>query len=178
GGVRTGRRVGGRGRGGESFRSRLRAADSRNVPEAKLGPNVVYFPDQDRWVQLHITRHADPLAQQDIEAQRDDIRKRLKDLIDELVRERRIVHKLKEESKDRNARLTGEQGGRLRELVGDHQGVQKKLTDLVRDMSLVPALARLAETAQSVNDNELRNADGSLQQAQKEARADPRRDQF
>ena len=53
---------------GDKLMVRLRAADNRNVPDAKLGPNVVTFPVGDHWTELRVSADAPSVRQQDVTA--------------------------------------------------------------------------------------------------------------
>ena len=55
------------------IRYRLKAQDNRRVPEAKLTPNIAYHPDSARWLTLKIGNEAEPLRQQEVVAQRDEV---------------------------------------------------------------------------------------------------------
>jgi hypothetical protein len=160
---------------GDTFQFRLKIADNRNVPEAKLAPQVVYHPADNRWFTLKIARAAEPLKQQEILAQRDDIRKRLEALIDDLKGERRRIYKTQQEAR-REQKLSTEANFMLKDLRKEHQGNERTLSDLVRDVALTPELKALANRLQDVGDQELHNASAALQQAEKERTASSPRD--
>ena len=92
-----GLKIAGKAREGQTFQFRLKIADNRNVPEAKLQPNVVYHPAENRWFSLKIAQNAEPLKQQEILAQRDDIRKRMQELIELLKKDGRMAMKARAE---------------------------------------------------------------------------------
>src|SRR5262249_15428997 len=68
--------LGGKVKEGDEVHYRLRITDNRDVPEAGLKPHVVYYPAE-RWLGLRVVGQTVPLAQQEIQAQREDIDKRL-----------------------------------------------------------------------------------------------------
>jgi hypothetical protein len=160
---------------GDTFQFRLRIADNRRVPEAKLAPQVVYHPTDNRWFTLKIARAAEPLKQQEIVAQRDDIRKRLDALIDDLKGERRRIYKTQQEAR-REQKLTAEANLLMKDLRKEHQGNERTLSDLARDVALTPDLKSLSNRLQDVGDQEMHNASAALQQAEKERAASNPRD--
>lgn len=162
---------------GDTFQYRFIAADNRNVPEAKLGPNVVTYPSDNRWFSLKIAKQAEPLKQQEILAQRDDINRRLDDLLNDLNRERRKLYRTQSEARTAD-KLTPEAQVLLPELKQMHQTNEKTANDLAKDTALTPALRNMAERIQETADHELRNAGTSLTQAQKEKKSAPRDREF
>src|SRR5205823_9442692 len=62
-------------------KGQFRDADGRAVPRAELKPHVTYFPERangkDRWFILRVSRQAEPLARQEIVAQRDLVRQKI-----------------------------------------------------------------------------------------------------
>src|SRR5581483_4958388 len=134
----------------------LRAADGRDVPEAKLGPNVAYYPPGDRWGELRVVRDAEPVRQQEVTAKRDEIERRLRELIDEANRSQRAVYKLHQETEQNNIEPK-DQDDQLRKLTEGHEALARKLTDLAKDAD-VADLKPLAEKMQAVAEQELRQA--------------------
>jgi hypothetical protein len=160
---------------GDTFQFRMRVADNRRVPEAKLEPHVIYHPAENRWLSFKVERNAEPLKQQEILAQRDDVRKRLEALIADLKRERKDITILQSLAKQAEKFLP-EPAFRLQEVRKDHQGNDKTLSELARDVALTPALSALANRLLEVGDQEMRNATSALQKADKEKNAAKPRD--
>lgn len=160
---------------GDAFHYRLRILDNRNVPEAKVTPHVVYFPADNRWLTFKIAQSAEPLRQQEILAQRDDIRRRLDDLIRELNLERNKIYRTKMEAK-KNEKLLSEPAQLLQDTRKMHQDNEQTLGDLARDVGLTPELRALANRLQDVGDQEMRNASVAMQQAEKQKAASAPRD--
>jgi|GEM_PF-1744166 hypothetical protein len=159
---------------GDTFHYRLRIMDNRNVPEAKLTPHLTYFPADNRWLTFRIANSAEPLRQQEILAQRDDIRKRLDELINDLNLERNRLYRTKMEAK-KNEKLLSEPAQLLQDARKMHSNNERTLGDLARDVGLTPDLRMLANRLQDVGDQEMRNASVALQQAEKQkAAATPR----
>src|SRR5262249_41023519 len=154
----------------------LKASDNRNVPERKLTPHVVYHPSDNRWFALKIARTAEPLQQQEVAAQRDDVRKRIDDLIQRLHSERRGVLSTQLEAK-REQQLAREAAFRIQELRKEHHANENLLNELARDVGMNPAMSALANRLQEVGDQELHNASSAIQKAEREKTAAKPRDQ-
>jgi hypothetical protein len=157
---------------GDLVRYRLKAVDNRNVPEAKLGPNVTYHP-ADRWLTLKIANSAQPLRQQEIVAQRDEIRQRLEAIKSDLMKEQRGLYKLRQEARNQDA-LKPEQARDLKRLQQDNRSAENALRDLARDAAAMPAMQPLADRAQDVADKELHRSDQALHAAEKAPQANAR----
>ena len=149
---------------GDSFQYRLRIEDNRNVPEAKLGPNVVYLPDDKPWLTFNIARNADPLKEQEITAQREDIRRRLEALIKDLEIEDRSIGSRQEEAR-RNLPVRGEDEEKMRSLISAHGDYDRTLRSLAKDAIAITELKLLGDRMQDVADQEMRNAAVALQAA-------------
>lgn len=158
---------------GDQLRYRLKALDNRNVPEAKLEPNVVYFPAEDRWLTLQISRSADPLRQQEILAQRDAVQRKLDDLKKDLQKEQRSIYRLNQESRNQQ-NLQAEQREELKDLERNHQDATAALRDLAREAADQAGMQPLADKAANAADQEMRQADQALQAAERAKQADPR----
>jgi hypothetical protein len=157
---------------GDEVRFRIKVADNRNVPEAKLTPQVVYYP-ADRWLGLKIARQAEPLAQQEIQAQRNDINKRLEAIKEALKAEQRGVYNVRQESRDQPS-LLPEQSQKLQEQRRDNADAQRQLQELAREADQTPSLQSLADTAREVAEEELQRTGKELQQAEKADKAQTR----
>ncbi len=168
-------KLAGKVKAGDTFEFRLRIADNRRVPEAKLKPHMVYYPTDNRWLTLKIARSAEPLKKQEILAQRDDINQRLDALIEAIKSEARGVYGRQQEA-SREQKLDIETALKLKELRKEHSANERGIGDLVRDTGLIPELKRLSNRLQDVNDQEMRNASAALQQAEKERAAAAPRD--
>ena len=167
----------GKAKEGDEVRYRIRIADNRNVPEAKLGPNVVYFPP-DRWRTLKITRASDPKDMQDILAQRDDVNRRLDAIKNQIVNERNALQKLHKDSVAQDT-LKPEQAQDLKSIRKENRSATNSLEELARDVAQTPALKPVADRAQDVAEQEMRRSEKSLQEAAKKPEnADRRNREF
>ncbi|MCX7699568.1 MAG: hypothetical protein N2039_01690, partial [Gemmataceae bacterium] len=160
---------------GQTVQFRIRATDNRNIPEANLGPQSVYAPAENRWFAVKLTREAQPLRQQEITAQRDEIRKRLDELIEELHGERRRLYKARAES-NQAAQMTPDVAEQLRDLRKEHQQNEKSLDELTRQVDQIPELRPLAHRLQDVSDQEMRQTANALASAERERQASAPRD--
>src|SRR5207244_4255891 len=79
---------------GDEVRYRLKATDNRRV--ADLGPNVAYYPAAG-WRTVRIARHAEPLQQAEILAQKNDLRPRLEAIKRDLERQQRAASRVRRE---------------------------------------------------------------------------------
>jgi hypothetical protein len=161
---------------GDEVRYRLRITDNREVPEAGLKPHVIYFPAE-RWLGLKIASQSKPLAEQEIQAQRDDIDKRLDAIRKELEREQRGVYKLRQETRSQPS-LLPEQTQELQSLQKDHSSSREALDRLAQEAAQTPDLQEVAEQAQKVADEELRRGETDLADSLKEESAPKRQQQL
>lgn len=161
---------------GDEVRYRLRVRDNRDVPEAGLKPHVVYYP-ADRWLNLRIVGQTQPLAQQEIQAQRDDIDKRLEAIKKNLEREQRGVYKLRQETRTQPS-LLPEQTQELNSLRAENESSREALDQLARDTAETPELQDIADKAKEVAEDELRRSETALNDAAKEEKASQRQRQL
>jgi hypothetical protein len=163
---------------GDEISYRLKAADNRRIPEAGLGPQVVYFPPegapgQPRWQIIKINRQALPRGQQEIIAQHDTVSQRLEAIKTALLKEQRGVYKLRMESRGQSV-LNPEQKQAFEQLRQENRGNEKALRELAHEAAEAPALQAIAERAQQVADRELQHSNQDLQQAEKETSPEQR----
>jgi hypothetical protein len=154
---------------GDEIRYRLRIADNRDVPEAGLKPHVVYYPAE-RWLGLRIVGQTVPLAEQQIQAQRDEIDKRLEKIKKDLTREQRGVYKLRQETRNQPS-LLPEQTQELKSLRADNESSREALEQLSRETAGTPELRDLPENLKEVADEELKRSEADLTDAVKEEQA-------
>ena len=115
-------KIAGKANDGDKLFVRLRAADNRNVPDAKLGPNVANFPAGDRWSELHVAAGANPGRQTELTARRDDIEKRLREVIARVDQSARRIDALHQNidqgqaAADDQAKAVREYGGRANDV--------------------------------------------------------------
>lgn len=162
---------------GDLLRFRLRAWDNRALgraaiaglyPEAALAPHVVYEPapknDKDQWYTLKITSQADPLHQQEIVAQRDEIGRRVAAIKKALRAERTQLEKvhLAAHSQPFVTPEITQTLGRARSLNAD---ITKELSLLGREAMADPALLALAERAFDIAENEMGRTEQNLAKA-------------
>jgi hypothetical protein len=151
---------------GDEIQYRIRAED--NLPTEFGGPHVIYHP-ADRWLRLKVVRQAEPLQQQEILAQRDDVGRRLEAIKADLMKEQRGVYKVRQESRNEPA-LTPEQARDLKDLRQDNENTTKALDDLARETGLNPALQSVTERAKDVAEREMRRSQAALDQAAEKKR--------
>src|SRR5262249_55632141 len=157
--------LGGKVKAGDLLQYRIKAADNRRVPEAKLEPHIIYHPS-DRWRALKIVQSATPLKEQEILAQRDDINKRLETLKAELQQEQRNAYKQRQESRNETS-LNTQQKADLKELRKHDADNAKGLRELARDAGEQPAFQQIAERVQDVADQEMRRTAENLGKVEK-----------
>jgi hypothetical protein len=157
-------KLAGRVRDGDTASYRLRATDTRNIPEINLGPNVVTFPPNERWCELRVSKQAAPVREQEVDAQRDSVEKRLKELIERLDREIRSTYGLRQ-NVEREATTKGEQDRKLAEIVEEQKATSKQLGDLAAETEMAAGLQPLADRLRAVAQQEMRSADEGMQRA-------------
>ncbi len=162
----------GRVKEGDEIAYRIRAADNRRVPEAKLDPQVIYHPAEG-WRRLKVANQAQPLREQEILAQRDSLSRKLEAIKADLEKEQRGLYKLKQESRGREA-LDKQQAKDLQALEKDNRGVEEALHDVAREAEQAPALQPLADRARDVADREVHDASQDLRGAETAKKADER----
>jgi hypothetical protein len=62
---------------GDTLRLRLRVRDNRNVPSEKLGQQSAYYPSDNRWAELRIVEQAEPVREQTVISQANELNRRL-----------------------------------------------------------------------------------------------------
>lgn len=176
----TGRHVfhlSGKGKEGDLVRYRVKAQDNRDVPEANLKPQVIYYPPesggQPRWRTLKIARKAVPLEEQEILAQKEELDKKIDAIQRQLRSERNDLNNLQEITRNEPT-LKPEQVKILANVRNQNRAVESDLRELARDAGEVRGLEPVADVAQELADKEMRRGDESLKQAAKAAQAEPR----
>ncbi|MCI0460584.1 MAG: hypothetical protein L0Z62_26825 [Gemmataceae bacterium] len=156
-------------------------AEGRAVPAIALTPQTTYFPERaggkDRWYALRVNSKAEPLAKQEILAQRDQVRQQLDAILKKLTAERNRLTQLRNESRDRPV-LTDEQKGTLQGLREDNREVASDLNELAELADRIPALQPLAHTAEQVAARELTESGAALAKAQSKGIAARREQQL
>jgi predicted nucleic acid-binding Zn-ribbon protein len=127
------------------------------VPELKLGPQSVFHPSSDRWMKLHVAKSAQPLKEQEITAQRDEINRKLDAIKNDLIREQRGVYKARQETRDQE-KLSPEQQEQVKDLRNQNKNIEEALRDVARTAEKAPELQRVADRAQDLADQEMRAA--------------------
>jgi hypothetical protein len=133
-----------------------------NLPQPYQGPHVVVYP-ADRWLTLRIARRGDPLKQQEILAQRDDINRRLQAIRTALIQQKDGVDKIGAETRYRSS-LPRDRLDRVKQLQQENRTSQKDLRDLARGVEEVPALQPVAELARDMADQEMPKSQQALEQ--------------
>jgi hypothetical protein len=148
---------------GDKLAVRLVATDNRSVPEAKLGPNVTTFPPGDRWSEFRVSGDAGSLRQQEIVSRRDDIEKRLRELIAKVDRTVRQTYALHQDIE--NSFPSGEEQARnLRNLSNARDGLSRDLVGLAKDAELA-GVKPLADQMTAVDEVEMRQAGEAYREA-------------
>jgi hypothetical protein len=142
-----------------SYRFRVRD----NLPKEYKGPHVIVYP-ADRWLTLRVVRHGDPLKQKEILAQRDEINRQLESIKESLLREKRGVDKVRQETREQ-ASLPPEEAEHVQQLQQDNRGSQKALRDMAGAVEATPALQSIAELARAVADREMHESQKALELA-------------
>lgn len=164
--VATGRatfKLAGKAREGDKLFVRLRAVDNRNMPEAKLGPNVTTFPAGDRWSELRVTAAAESVRRQEVATRRDDIDKRLRELIAGVDRTDRRTYALHQDI-EKGRIKADEQTQIVSALTAEQADLAKQLNELANDAA-VAGLEPVADKLLSVGEQEFRQADEGFREA-------------
>jgi hypothetical protein len=148
-------------REGERLEYRFHLRD--NLPKEYQGPHVVVYP-ADRWLMLQAARQGDPLKQQEILAQRDEINRRLQAVRESVLREKRGVYKVRQETRDED-QMTSDQVERVNELKRENQGSEKALQEIAEIAETSPPLQPVAERARATAEGEMRQSEQALEQA-------------
>jgi hypothetical protein len=168
--------LGGKVKERDEVQYRLRISDNRDVPEAGLKPQVVFYPAE-RWLGLKIAGQTQSLAEQEIQAQRDDFDKRLDRIKKDLEREQRAVYKLRQETRTQPS-LLPEQTQELKSLRQENEASREALDQLAREAAEVPELHDVANLGKEVADEELRRSEKALTDAATEEKAPQRQRQL
>lgn len=147
-----------------------------NLPSKYKGPHVVLYP-ADRWLTLQAARRNDTLKDQEILAQRDEIRRRLQSIREALLREKRGVYKVRQETRDQ-ASLPFEQRENVQQLQRDNRDSEKALHAAAEIAAATPPLQPLAEEARAVAEQEMHQSEQALKQAPQEQAAAERTRRF
>ncbi len=150
-------------------RESARDADGRRVPSSDLSPQAAYFPEriggQDRWYLLRVSSKAEPLARQEILAQRDQVRAKVEAIQKKLATERAQLKQIQNDTRN-HPLLTPEQKSSLQALRRDSRAVRGDLSELADFAAQTPALQPLADTAETVAREEMPRTEEALGQAQ------------
>jgi hypothetical protein len=147
-----------------------------NLPAKYKGPHVLVYP-ADRWLTLQAARRNDPLKEQEIFAQRDEINRRLQAIREALLREKRGVYKVRQESRD-ETELPAEQRDSIQQLQRDNRASEKALRAVSELAEATPALQPVAERGRDIADGELRQSEQALEQAPRQKQAAERTRRF
>jgi hypothetical protein len=148
---------------GDKLAVRLIATDNRNVPEARLAPNIATFPSGDRWAEFLVSGDAGSLRQQEVVSRRDDIEKRLRELIVRVNRAARQTYALHQDIEN-SFPPAEEQVRNLRNLSNEREGLSRQLEGLAKDADL-GGLKPLAEQMSAVKEVEMRQAGEAFREA-------------
>jgi hypothetical protein len=161
-------------------KGQFRDADGRAVPRGELTAHVSYYPERlhgkDRWFILRVSHKADPLAKQEILAQRDQVRQKIEAIQKKLNAERGQLNRFRNEARTR-PQLGSEQQSALRELRHDNREVRNDLMDLARHTQETPALQPISDTAEQLARKELTESEQALDRARDKKKDANQRDQ-
>jgi hypothetical protein len=146
---------------GDEISYRIHIQDNR--PNEYGGPQSAYYPAE-RWLKLKVVKQAVPFREQEIAAERDDIRKRLEAIQADLQKEQLGINKLRQEAQTRPM-LTPEQTTDLKQVQQENRSTENALRDVARAAEANPLLEGLAQRARSIADRPLRQSAAALQEA-------------
>lgn len=167
----------------DRFSYRFRVSD--NLPKEHRGPHVLIYP-ADGWLTLQIARRGDSLTEQEILTQREEIERRLQAVREALLREKRAVNKVQQETIN-EVSLPPEQRENVQQLERDNQASQKELRETAaladppsNETPQPPTAAHqpVAQLARDVADKELNKVQQALEQALKQPSPPERLDQL
>jgi hypothetical protein len=140
---------------------RLRAED--NLPAEYGGPHVVTHP-ADGWLMLRVADEGQTLREKAIAVRRDELRRQLARLKDNLASEQRGIYRMDRETADSD-KLTAEQKQRLDQLRRDNQEARQALEKLGEQAGKAPVLEDLADKAAEAAQEPLQASQKALDRA-------------
>lgn len=133
---------------GDALRFRLRVRDNRNVPGEKLGSQSAYYPSDDRWAELRIVEQAEPVREQAVSSQSDELSRRLQGFAKGLT-----SLKVPEVPNVEDLSM----------LRFELQRYANSIREAAKDTAIVPGQAEIARRMLGIADNELATAIAQLQ---------------
>ncbi len=167
--------LGGKVKDGDAVAYRLKLYDNRSIPEVNLTPNITYYPAEG-WRNLRISRQAIPLREQEIQAARDSIDKKIEAIKEEVRKEKRGVYRLQQETRKQDA-LGTEQAQDLKGLQKDNLSIEDALRDVSQEAADA-GLKPIADRARDVAEKEMHNSAEELRAVPKQKTADNRSQRF
>jgi hypothetical protein len=157
---------------GDTIRVRLRAADTRSIPDLNLAPNETVFPSSG-WAMVRVVANARPLTEQDIVAQKEELRKKLTEAAAKVEAATRVVADLKKQSagKPMLTAVQAAEAAAARELA---QQAARTLNAAAADAARTPDLAPVADAARRIAEEPLANAEDELRKAGTDPKQEPR----
>ena len=140
---------------------RIRIQDNR--PQEYGGPQSAYYPAE-RWLKVKVVKQAVPFREQEIIAERDDIRKRLEAIQAELQKEQLGINKVRQEAQSRPM-LSPEQTTDLKQAQQENRSIENAVRDLAQVAEANPLLKHLAQQARNLAERPLRRSAAALQEA-------------
>ena len=140
---------------GDSVAFRIKLQDNRRVPEAGLTPNITYYPAEG-WRHLRISKQAVSLREQEIQAARDSINKKIEAIKEDIRKEKRGVYRLQQETRNERA-LGTEQAQDLKGLQKDNLSIEDALRDVSREAADA-GLQPVADKARDVAEKEMHHS--------------------
>jgi hypothetical protein len=162
---------------GQKLLCRLAVTDNRDLPEANLKPQTVWYPGEHGWSEFEIDANAPPLAEQDIQRRKEEIEAKLREIRTELKDEDGTADLLRRGTANGRP-LSSDDQEKLTAVRNEVATTAAKVDDLARDVGLTPDLGRLAEALRGLSDREMRDADSALARARESRQADDQSTQF
>ncbi|MFY7954262.1 MAG: hypothetical protein ACOVT5_17300, partial [Armatimonadaceae bacterium] len=148
---------------GDTIRVRLRAVDTRRVPEFGLTPNESTYPEKG-WATVRVVENARPLSEQDIIAQQEALRKKLDEAAAKVNAAKTTTEDLRRLVEGKPM-LTAAQAGEVAAAREQAQQATRLLEELANDAGRTPELVPLAEAARKVAADPLATAEDDLRKA-------------
>ena len=166
---------------GDTVKCRLALADNRRLahgqvrtsaasaPEHDLDPQVAHLPSraagEDRWWHLKIEAKAESLVQQQVVAERDDLRQALERIQTRIEEERKQIEKVRQGSHQQPV-LSVDQGNALGQARKLNEASQQQLQQVGQKAASIPGLQSLARLALDIARRELAASEDAIAESQ------------
>lgn len=164
----------GKAKEGDSIQYRVRATDGRLLSESefRLTPQEAIYPEKG-WAELRLRASARPLAEQEILAQKEKVKEKLKAAARDAADALAEVEQVKKDAAGKQA-LGVENTVKLENARNKAKDAARALEDLAREAGLTPDLRQLADAVRDVAEAPLRQADEAMRKAGNEPAPQPR----